>query len=313
MDNHELEYSNQGALGRRAATRTRGAVRADLRYHDGGALSHARQALLGLVALAGLLAASVAAVGMAPGASAPAAAQNGELTVFAAASLTDAFDELGDLFESQQPGSRVRFNYGASSQLRTQLEQGARGDVFASADQAQMDQARGAGLIAGETPPFARNRLVLITPRDNPGRIDTPADLARPGLRLITTGPQVPIGAYTHQVLAQLGDDPAYGADFAMRVLANVRSEEDNVRAVVAKVQLGEADGGIVYTSDVTPAVAPEVRTIAIPEAVSVVATYPIAVVQGTRQPALAQRFIALLLSEDGQAVLARYGFQPAP
>jgi molybdate transport system substrate-binding protein len=261
--------------------------------------------------LGGLLALS--AVGAAPDGSAPAAAQGGELTVFAAASLTDAFDELGGLFESQQSGSRVRFNYGASSQLRTQLEQGARGDVFASADQAQMDQARAAGLVAGAAPAFARNALVLLTPRDNPGRIETLADLARPGLRLVTTAPQVPVGSYTRQVLAKLSDDPAYGADFASRVLANVRSEEDNVRAVVAKVQLGEADGGVVYTSDVTPAVAPEVRTIAIPDAVNVIAAYPIAVVADARQPALAQRFVDLVLSDAGQEVLARYGFQLAP
>jgi molybdate transport system substrate-binding protein len=282
----------------------------------GAAMSHRRRGLLLLLPaglgllLGGLLALSL--VGATPGASAPAAAQSGELTVFAAASLADAFDELGGLFESQQPGSRLRFNYGASSQLRAQLEQGARGDVFASADQPQMDQARAAGLIAGDAPVFVRNELVLIMPRDNPGRIESLADLARPGPRLVTTGPQVPIGAYARQVLAKLGDDPAYGADFAPRVLANVRSEEDNVRAVVAKVQLGEADAGIVYTSDVTPSVAPEVRTLAIPEAVNVVASYPIAVLQGARQPALAQRFVDLALSDAGQAVLARHGFQSA-
>jgi molybdate transport system substrate-binding protein len=238
-------------------------------------------------------------------------AQGGELLVFAAASLTDAFNELGGIFEAQQANSRVRFNYGASSQLRTQLEQGARGDVFASADALQMDQARAAGLIAGEPRLFVRNVLVLITPRDNPGRIETLADLARPGLRLVTTGQQVPIGAYTRQMLTRLSEDPAYGADFGQRVLANVRSEEDNVRAVVAKVQLGEADGGVVYTSDVTPAVAPELRTIAIPDAFNVIATYPIAVVQDTRQPTQAQQFVDLVLSDVGQGVLARYGFQP--
>lgn len=245
-------------------------------------------------------------------ASAPssATAQGGELTVFAAASLTDAFNELGGTFEAQQPGSRTRFNYGASSALRTQLEQGARGDVFASADTIQMDQARAAGLIAGEPQVFARNVLVLIVPRDNPGRIETLADLARPGLRLITASASVPIAAYTRQMLASMSNDPAYGTDFGQRVLANIRSEEDNVRAIVAKVQLGEADGGVVYTSDVTPAVAPELRTILIPDSFNVIATYPIAVVQETRQSALAQRFIDLVLSDTGQGVLARYGFQ---
>jgi molybdate transport system substrate-binding protein len=243
---------------------------------------------------------------------APAAdAQGGELTIFAAASLTDAMGELASIYESQPGAARVRFNHGASSQLRTQLEQGARADVFASADTVQMDQARAAGLLAGEPQVFARNLLVVITPRDNPGRIETLQDLARPGLRLVATAPQVPIGAYTRQALAKLSEDTAYGADFGPRVLANVRSEEDNVRAVVAKVALGEADGGVVYASDVTPVVAPEVRTIPIPEQSNVVATYPIVVVQGGRQPAQAQRFVDLVLSETGQDVLARYGFQP--
>ncbi|HWP28012.1 MAG TPA: molybdate ABC transporter substrate-binding protein, partial [Chloroflexota bacterium] len=238
-------------------------------------------------------------------------AQGGEVYVFAAASLTDAFGELGGLFESQHPGSRVVFNFGPSSGLRTQIEQGARADVFASADQAQMDQARANGVIAGEPRVFARNVLVLVVPRDNPGRITSLEDLARPGLRLVATAPQVPIGAYTRQMLQRLSQDPAYGPDFADRVLANVRSEELDVRAVLAKIVLGEGDGGIVYATDITPQVAPEVHTIAIPEAFNVVATYPIALVQGARQPALGERFIALVLSDAGQAVLARYNFQP--
>jgi len=273
-------------------------------------LSSQRVRVVGLLLLVAGLAAALAGAVWKPAGS-EAAAQGDELTVFAAASLTDAFTELGGIFESQQPGSRVRFNYGASSQLRLQLEQGARGDVFASADQPQMEQARAAGLVAGEPRVFASNLLVLITPRDNPGSIGTLEDLARPGLRLVTTGLQVPIGAYTRVMLDRASRDSAYGADFAARVLANVRSEEDTVRAVVAKVQLGEADGGVVYTSDLTPAVAPEVQAIAIPEQLNVIATYPIAVVRDTRQAAQAQRFVDLVLSDTGQGVLAHYGFQP--
>jgi molybdate transport system substrate-binding protein len=238
-------------------------------------------------------------------------AQGGEIRVFAAASLTDAFSQLGPVFESRNPGSRVVYNFGPSSGLRVQIENGAPADVFASADEAQMDLARTARVIAGEPQTFVRNELVLIVPRDNPGRIQSLADLARPGLRLVTTNPQVPIGAYTRQMLATMSQDPTFGADFSQRVLANVRSEEDTVRAVVAKVTLGEADGGVVYTSDVTPQVAPEVQTIVVPPHFNVIATYPIALVQGTRQPALAQRFVDLVLSSDGQAVLAGWGFQP--
>ena len=241
-----------------------------------------------------------------------AGAQSGELNVAAAASLTDAFSELGGLFESQNPGSRVVFNFGPSSGLRTQIEQGAPADVFASADQAQMDQARTNGIVAGEPRVFARNVLVLVLPRDNPGRIAALADLARPGVRLVTTAPQVPIGAYTRQMLQSMSQDPTYGADFADRVLANVRSEELDVRVVLAKITLGEGDVGVVYATDVTPQVAPEVQMLAIPEAFNVVATYPITVVRGARQPALGQRFVDLTLSDAGQAVLARYNFQPA-
>jgi molybdate transport system substrate-binding protein len=260
-----------------------------------------------LVAL--LLVGAGAALSLEPARGA-AVTQAGDVNVAAAASLTDAFGELGALFESQNPGSRVVFNFGPSSGLRTQIEQGAPADVFASADQAQMDLARANGVVAGESRVFARNALVLVLPRDNPGRITALEDLARPGLRLVSTAPQVPIGAYTRQMLQSVSQDPAYGADFADRVLANVRSEELDVRAVLAKVALGEGDAGIVYATDVTPQVAPEVQVIAVPEAFNVVATYPIALVQGARQPALGQRFIDLVLSDAGQAVLARYNFQ---
>jgi molybdate transport system substrate-binding protein len=239
------------------------------------------------------------------------AVQAGNVNVAAAASLTDAFGELGGLFESQNPGSRVVFNFGPSSGLRTQIEQGAPADVFASADQAQMDLAQANGVITGEPRVFARNALVLVLPRDNPGRLTALDDLARPGLRLVSTAPQVPIGAYTRQMLQTMSQDPTYGADFADRVLANVRSEELDVRALLTKVALGEGDGGVVYATDVTPQVAPEVQVIAIPEVFNVVAAYPIAVVQGARQPALGQRFVDFVLSDAGQAVLARYNFQP--
>ncbi|HEY7066442.1 MAG TPA: molybdate ABC transporter substrate-binding protein [Chloroflexota bacterium] len=239
-------------------------------------------------------------------------AQGGDLNVAAAASLTDAFGELGGMFESQNPGSHAVFNFGPSSGLRTQIEQGAPADVFASADQVQMELAVSNGIIAGTPQIFARNALVLVVPKDNPGRITTLQDLARPGVRLVTTAPQVPIGTYTRQALQLMSQDPAYGADFADRVLANVRSEELDVRAVLAKVALGEGDGGVVYATDVTPQVAPDVQVIPIPDQFNVIATYPIAVVQGARQPALGQRFVALVLSDAGQAVLARYNFQSA-
>jgi molybdate transport system substrate-binding protein len=241
-----------------------------------------------------------------------AAAQAGELRVFAAASLTDAFTEIGKTFESQNPGSTIVFNFGPSTGLRTQIENGATADVFASADQSQMERARSAGLIAGEPQSFANNVLILITPVSNPGNIQTIQDLARPGIRLVMTNAQVPVGAYTLQMLESLSKDPAYGADFSQRVRANVRSEEEDVRSLVAKVNLEEADAGIVYVSDVTPQVAARVRTIQIPDAYNVIAAYPIAVVKDAKQPDLAARFIQLVLSDAGQNAIAKWGLRRA-
>jgi molybdate transport system substrate-binding protein len=239
----------------------------------------------------------------------PSTPATGDLTVFAAASLTDAFKEIGTAFEAANPGSKVAFNFGASSQLRTQLEQGAAADVFASADQAQMDRAKEANTIQGADRPFARNRLVVISPKDNPGQIRELKDLARPGLKLVTAAPEVPIGVYTQNMLDKMGQDPAFGAEFKDRVNANIVSREPNVRQVVAKINLGEADGAVVYSSDVTPDVAPNLGTLEVPDPLNTLATYPIAVVRGTANAAGAEAFISYVLSPPGQAALKKWGF----
>jgi molybdate transport system substrate-binding protein len=248
--------------------------------------------------------------GPAPGALAQ-GAQAGAITVFAAASLTDAFREIGGLLEVER-GIAVTFNFGASSALRTQLEQGATADVFASADQAQMDRARAAGTIAGPDVTFATNRLVIIAPKSNPGGISGPADLANPGLRLVTAGPEVPIGVYTQTMLEQMSQDPTYGADFKDRANANVVSREPNVRQVVAKVQLGEADAAVVYVSDVTPAAAPDLVSFEIPDALNTIASYPIALVRGGPNADGGQTFVDFVLSPVGQGILARWRLIPA-
>ncbi|HZT08126.1 MAG TPA: molybdate ABC transporter substrate-binding protein [Chloroflexota bacterium] len=235
----------------------------------------------------------------------------GELRVYAAASLTDAFTEIGRDFEAQNPGAHVVFNFGPSSGLRTQIENGAAADVFASADDVQMASAVKSGIVAGEPQPFARNSLAVVLPADNPGKIDSLHDLGRPGVRLVATNPQVPVGAYTLQVLDKLSRDPTYGPEFSKNAVANIRSHEEDVRSLLAKVTLGEADAGVVYTSDITPQVASQVKVIAIPPADNVTATYPIAVVQGSHRPDVAQRFVESVLSDDGQKTLARWGLQP--
>lgn len=233
-----------------------------------------------------------------------------KLTVFAAASLTDAFSEIGEQFKRQNPGVTLDFNFAGSQQLRTQLEQGAAADVFASANTKEMLAAIQAGLVVSGTPQtFARNRLIVIIPRDNPGGLKELQDLARPGLKIVLAAPSVPVGGYVLSALAKMNAD--FGATFSPTVLSNVVSYEDNVRQVVAKIQLGEGDAGIVYTSDVTPATAGKVAQLNIPDQYNVLATYPIAAVKSTPRAELAAKFVDYVLAADGQALLKKWGFIP--
>ena len=234
------------------------------------------------------------------------------LTVFVAASLKDAFGDIAQVLAQRDPPIVVRFNFAGSQQLALQLEQGARADVLASADQRWMEAVRDSGLVAGTPRVFARNRLVVITPAANPGRVDRLEDLSRRGLKLVLAAEAVPVGKYSREALSRLAGARGFGADYPVRVLRNVVSQEENVKAVVAKVQLGEADAGMAYVSDVTPAVRPAVRQIEIPDQYNVLATYPIAVLRAAAQPAAAHAFVAMLLSDEGQALLARHGLLPA-
>ena len=233
--------------------------------------------------------------------------QPATLTVFAAASLTGAFTALGHIFEVAHPGTKVRFAFAGSQQLALQLEQGAGAGVFASADQRSMAYASTHGLLAGRPREFARNRLVVVVPAENAAGVERLQDLARHGIKLVIAAPAVPAGAYTRQLLRTLAATPGFGRAYDRAVLANVVSEEENVKAVLAKVQLGEADAGIVYRSDVSPAVAQQVRSIEVPDAMNVVASYPIAVLKGGDSE-LARTFVALAMSETGQAIIERSG-----
>lgn len=235
------------------------------------------------------------------------------ITVFAAASLTDAFTALGQVFEEQHPGATVLFNFGASSDLATQLAEGAPGDVFASANTRQMENAATVGRIAGEPANFLTNSLVLIVPADNPAGIETLADLANEGVKFVSAAPDVPIRGFTDQMLDKAAADLAYVADFKTAVLSNLVSEEANVRQLAAKVALGEADAGVVYKSDVTPEIANQVQVIEIPDALNVVAVYPLAAISDSANLEMAQTFIDLVLSDEGQAILAKWGFGPRP
>lgn len=233
---------------------------------------------------------------------------SGEVTVFAASSLTEAFQEIKSVFESKYPGTTVTYNFAGTPTLRTQLEQGARADVFASANEAQMEQAVSAGVIKGEPVDFATNRLVVITPAGNT-QVQSLADLAAPGTLLVLALPAVPVGGYSRQALEQLSGMEGLPTDFAERVLSNLVSEETNVRQVVAKVSLGEADAGIVYETDVTSEVRDNMETIEIPDEANVIASYPIAQVEDAPNATTGEAFIEFVLSSEGQAIMSEFGF----
>jgi molybdate transport system substrate-binding protein len=232
------------------------------------------------------------------------------LTVLAAASLTDSFKEIGVAFGKANPGVQVTFSFAGSQALRTQIEQGAKADVFASADTKNMDPLKTENLLGNTPQIFTRNVLTVIIPKANPAGLKELKDLTKPGVKLIFEDASVPAGNYTLQILDKLSADPAHGSDFKTKVLANVVSKETDVKAVVSKVSLGEGDAGVVYTTDAQVA-ADKLSTIAIPAQYNVIATYPIAVLRSSVNSALALKFVDFVLGADGQAVLKRYGFVP--
>ena len=231
------------------------------------------------------------------------------LNVFAAASLTDAFTEIGKNFESANPNVTVTFNFAGSQVLRTQIEEGAPSDVFASANGKEMDTlVTGAHIAESTSQVFLNNKLVVILPAENPAALEKLEDLANSGVKIVLAAEDVPVGNYARQSLDLMNG--SFGTDFKDKVLANVVSNEDNVKQVVAKVQLGEADAGIVYTSDAVAV--PELRTIDIPIELNVIAEYQIAPLINSDNADLAEAFIAYVLSADGQSILQKWGFAPA-
>jgi molybdate transport system substrate-binding protein len=230
------------------------------------------------------------------------------LMVFAAASLTDSFKEIGAVFQAAHAGTKVTFNFAGSQELRTQIEQGAKADVFASADTENLDPLKTANVLAGDPQVFAHNLLAVILPKANPANLKELKDLTKPGIKIVLADMSVPAGNYTLQILDKLSADPTYGADFKEKVLAQVVSKETNVKAVVSKVSLGEADAGVVYTTD-AQAAADNLSIIGIPDKFNVIATYPIAVLATSANPTLARQFVGFVLGSQGQAILQKYGF----
>ena len=253
-----------------------------------------------------------AALALATVAASPAGGETRTVTVFTAASLADAIADVARQFERSHPGARVRLNVAGSHQLAAQVELGAAADVFVAADERWAAILHARGQLAAPPVSFARNHLVAIVPRANPAGIRRLEDLARPGTRLVLGAEAVPVGRYAREALQRLSGPGGLGAGYAARVLANVVSEEENVKAVVAKVRLGEADAGVCYRSDVTPAVAREVTVLRLPERANVPTTCFIGIIKNAPQPVMARQFAAAVLGPQGKRALSRHGFSPA-
>lgn len=223
-----------------------------------------------------------------------------ELTVFAASSLTGAFTDLGANFEAVNAGVNVIFNFGPSDGLAGQIQSEGTADVFASASPKWMDAVASDPGVESRAD-FARNRLVVITPVDDPSGIASITDLAEPGVQLVLAAEGVPVGDYSREALDNAGILDA--------AVANIVSNEEDVAAVVGKIAAGEADAAIAYASDISAAAANDVRAVEIPDDLNVVATYPIAVVTGTDQAELAAAFVSFVKGSDGLAMLERFGF----
>lgn len=230
------------------------------------------------------------------------------LTIFAAASLTDAFEDLSAAY-TEETGTPIALSFDGSSALRTQILEGAPADLFASADPANAERIVDAGLADGDARPFAQNALTIVVPADGDGGVETWQDLAVDGVRIVAAGEDVPISRYATELVANLAADPAAPPGFAQMYEANVVSREDNVRAVLAKVEAGEGDAAIVYRTDALGSDA--VRELGIPATANVATTYAFVVLKDAAPEA--RDFAEWLIGSAAQAILAQHGLLPAP
>lgn len=261
---------------------------------------HRRRALVGSAALAVVVAVGLAACsassGSTPAPTASTSQLSGSITVFAAASLTKTFTQIGEDFEKAHPATTVTFSFAGSSDLVSQIKEGAPASVFASADETNMKKVTAAGLASGTPVPFATNVLAIVVPPGNPAKITGWNDLAKPGVKVVVCAPQVPCGAATVKVEMSTG------------VTLHPVSEESAVTDVLGKVSSGEADAGIVYVTDVKSAGA-SVGSVPFPEAAGVVNTYPIVVLKGAPDSKVADAFVEFVIGPEGQKVLSAAGF----
>jgi molybdate transport system substrate-binding protein len=234
-----------------------------------------------------------------------------DLTIYGAASLGGALEAAKTAYEAANPGSTLTISTDSSAALEMQIEQGAPADVFLAADTTNPKKLVDGGFAAGGAVDFAGNELAVIVPEGNPGSISTPADLARSGVKVVAAGDSVPITKYATQLVDNLAKVPGYPSDFQAAYDRNVVSKEDNVKAIVAKVGLGEGDAGIVYRTDAEASA--DVATVAIPDGANVPATYAGVVVKTSGKADAARAFLDWLAGPDGQAVLKQSGFLPPP
>lgn len=239
------------------------------------------------------------------------AAGGTELTILAAASLKGALAKAKTAYEAANPGTTLTISTDSSSALETQIEQGSPADVFLSADTTNPQKLVDAGHGLGTPTAFAGNKLAVIVPTDNPGGVSSARDLAKADLKVIAAGDEVPITKYATKLVANLAKEAGYPADFVAAYNANVASKEDNVKAVVAKIELGEGDAGIVYVTDA--AASDKVKDIDVPDSANVPATYAGVVVEPSRNQDAAAKFLSWFAGPDGQAILGSFGFLPPP
>ena len=237
-------------------------------------------------------------------------AEPANLTIYGASSLKSALARMKTAYEAANPGTTLTISTDSSTALETKIEQGAPVDVFLSADTANPQKLVDKGLAEGSLVKFAGNLLTVIVPAANPAGIQTPADLAKTGVKVIAAGDAVPITKYAIQLVATLAKQPGYPADFAAKYTANIVSKQDSVAAVVAQIELGEGDAAIVYVTDAKTS--RKVAAIAVPAAANVPATYSGVVVKGSANTSAAGAFMTWLAGPNGQSILASFGFLPA-
>jgi molybdate transport system substrate-binding protein len=270
-----------------------------------------------LVAVLAVVLAACSSGGGASPSDAPASAQaassgsgstaGGELTILGAASLKGALEQAKTAYEAANPGTTLTVSTGSSSALETQIEQAAPADVFLSADTTNPQKLVDKGLAEGAPVTFASNNLTVIAPTANPAGITTPADLAKTGVKVIAAGDKVPITKYATQLVDNLAKESGYPADFAAKYAANIASKEEDVKAVVAKIELGEGDAGIVYLTDAKAST--KVTTIDVPDSANVPATYAGVVVKASKDAAAGKAFLDWFAGPDGQTILSGLGF----